>query len=280
MIAIFPCLARQITYDKAITATSTKAARLAVALAAGLLAFASLPGMARAGGHATLEMGSNGTQLRIEWRDPATVRLNMASVSGSTIYFLLRAGKYYMIRNGTVMPQLALPGMFLKRAGAAAQPTLVGPTGSETIAGIRGDVYRLNWPSATKGRGRAKDIVLSDNPLVIEMTKAWIANAAGMPNSQMRDSKALSEIYQNKGALRIGKFFLVVSIDGVMPPTSDFVVPTAKAVGMAANGQGFGQKSGVLGMIQRMEQQSGNSAPGSSAANAMIGKYIKRLLGN
>lgn len=268
-------------------------------LAAGLLAFVSLPTVAVAGGHATLAMGPDHTKMHIEWRNASMVRLDMPAVGGPSIYTLLLGGKLYVVNNGRVMPERAISGMFISRSGTAGHPTLVGPIGRETIAGIRGRVYRLNWPVTSKygnqNPDRPRDIVLTNNNLVRQMTKAWIANAAEMRNSQMRDSKAMEELFRNRGTLRVGKFFRVVRIDGRMPSASDFALPTAKFQGMASNGLGQGlgqgldqgldqgqrQKSGIFSMIKgeikSMEQQSGNSAPGSRAANTMINKYINRL---
>lgn len=197
-----------------------------------LLLLVILPTQALAGGHATLSLGSNNTQMKIEWRNASTARFNIPAPGGraGSVYTLLLNGKIYLVSNGRVMSGLA--GMFSSHSGILGHPMLSGPIGSETIAGIHGSVYRVVWPTKSnngEGRlGRFKDVVLTNNSLVREMTKVWIANATAMQNTQMRVSNALKDVFGNRGVLRAGNTMRVVSIDGRMPPASDFVLPKSR----------------------------------------------------
>ena len=203
--------------------------RFPVGLAVCCCVLLGLPLHASAAGYATISLGQ-GSKMKVEWRDASTARFDL----GTNAYSILRNGKLYMVTGGRVMSADMLKHMGRDKnqlsdaqAMQHGKPSLKGPLGSETIAGIRGNVYKLTFG------GRTGEVVLTDNPLVKQLTRVWIAYASSMGGNSMVSAKVMRQMFNNKGELRSGNNFHLVSINGNTPPASDFVLP-AKPSAMPA----------------------------------------------
>lgn len=202
-------------------------------LLAGLLL--GLSGIAWAGGNAT--WSADGQSMSIAWRDAQTVRME---VQGGD-YMLVRGGKAYMIshRGGQpmvidlsamrqAMDQMAgSPGPAAPAAGPSGGDILVEieATGrKETVAGIDGEVYRIVYRDDS-GQG-TREMVLSEDPLAVEMTQAWFATIqalSGGNGGADRMDRELAE--RGLGLLRAGDDFKVSSVSAETRAAGDFELP-------------------------------------------------------
>lgn len=202
--------------------------RLAAAVLGPLLLL--LPLAAAAGGSATLKSGG-GTLIDISWADSHTLRLENRD---SPSYFLVRDGKAYAVtRQGqrTVVMDMGtmMKMMGGQRAAGRDRPAFgeigaIEATGaSETVAGVKGSVYRLSWTDH-EGRRHSGEAVLTDDPLVVEMTDAYLSSVQAMYGSG-------ATAFQNglpdgkRGLLRSGSDLRLQSISGEAPPAGDFELP-------------------------------------------------------
>lgn len=205
--------------------------RFALLLATGVLS--TLPTTALAGGKAALAAGGN--TLHIAWRDAETLRMETGDDSS---YFIMRDGKAYSVTQagGTprVMDMAAMMQMMRAMGGQSAPqpaPDSFGSVGkveatgaTETVAGIKGRVYRMTWtdPDGSKHSGEA---VLTDDPLAVQMTSAYLGSVTAMFGSDNSSSFQSGLPGKDRGLLRVGDSFQVTSISRTDPPASAFELP-------------------------------------------------------
>ena len=206
-----------------------------------------LPTAAWAGGSAVIEtsgaraagMQMSGSEIHVQWQDDDTVRVENA---GEDSYIIADDGKAYSVTMTDGRPQVMDMGGMLQmmraRSGGAKDPVGEGafgsidsvePTGeTETVAGIEGRVYRV---TATDGSGgtRTETMVLTDDPRVVGMTRAYLGSIAAMFGSS--DGAGSLSQWQDglpgddKGLLRSGHDFRVTSISGGEPSPDAFELP-------------------------------------------------------
>lgn len=90
------------------------------------------------------------------------------------------------------------------------------------MAGVQGHVYRLQWTDK-QGKQHREEAVLTSDPLVVEMTDAYLSGIQSLYGSgatAFRNSLPEGE----RGLLRSGGF-RVESISGKALPASDFELP-------------------------------------------------------
>lgn len=197
-----------------------------------ILLAALLPAAVLAGGVATIQSG--GENMKIAWQDDGAVRMD---TSDPGQYMIMRDGKMYSVsmQNGQpmVMDMSGMFKMFSAMAKSQKQPqgTLVGhidkveATGaSETIAGIEGRVYHITTTSPD-GKTETVEAVLTDNPLVVAMTKAYMDAMLGMLAPETADSLMAALPDDDRGMLRSGTDFKLASISGDAPDPSQFELP-------------------------------------------------------
>ncbi|MES1943408.1 hypothetical protein PC39_04792 [Salinisphaera sp. PC39] len=209
--------------------------RFTAGLLGGLLA--ALSAAVWADGSAT--WGAGGQSMSIAWRDAQTVRMD---VQGGD-YMLVRDGNAYMVSHRGGQPMVidlsamrqAMGGM-AGSAGPAAPAA--GPSGgdalveieatgrTETVAGIEGEIYRVVYRD-DGGQG-TQEMVLSDDPLAVEMTQAWFAAIAALSGGNGgadadRMDRELAE--RGLGLLRAGDDFKVSSISAGARAAGDFELP-------------------------------------------------------
>lgn len=221
-------------------------------LTASLLALL-LPVVAQAAGSATFDTGGD-SQLVIYWQDDGNLRMGAANAGH---YMLIENGKAYSVSTASKPAQvIELGGMIKALSGKNDQPTFgaiasIKATGKhETIAGIRGKVYRVDVVQPD-GQQVSQTIVLTDNPLVREMTHAYISSFAAFAGNTRSDKFLAALPKGERGLLRTDDNFRLASITAKAPAADLFTLP-AKPKKMADMMQGLQQK--MRQMHQRMQQ--------------------------
>lgn len=199
-------------------------------LAAALLL---VPLAALAGGNAALRAnsGGGGTDINISWSGDGELRMETGNSPG---YFIVRGGKAYMVMQQggrtLVMDLASMMKMAAGQAGGMPSGDTFGrvesieATGaSETVAGIEGRVYQVTWTDSD-GKRRSGEVVLTDDPLVAEMTDAYLGAVQAMSGAET-DAYRGSLPEGERGLLRSGDDFRLESISGDAPPSGHFELP-------------------------------------------------------
>lgn len=196
-------------------------------LTAGMMLAAALPALAD--GQATIATSEShdAMQMEIRWADD---RMRMDFPSQQQGYMLMRDGKGYMVteQNGqTVIIDMAmLKEMSEADAANASQAQSVESleaTGeTETVAGIEGEIYRIQWTDRG-GNAHDDDIVLSDDPLAHEMLQAFQSYIGAVMDESDPIGSALLD--RELGMLRFGGKFKIVEITDTAPATDTFELP-------------------------------------------------------
>lgn len=201
-----------------------------IAIFAGILLWSAV---AWSGGSATWT-GGGGQSVRIDWRDADTVRMNTSEDD----YMLVRDGNAYMVSHRGGRPMVIDWAMMrsMISAGGGGGPRAQGPIGddalvsmeatgrAETVAGIEGEVYRITYRD--DGEEKTREVVLSDDPLAVEMTQAWFttmqAIAGKIGGMDSIDAKLEA---RGLGMLSGGDDFRVTEISDQARPAADFELP-------------------------------------------------------
>jgi hypothetical protein len=255
------------------------------AATAALVAAAWLVGAAHAAGLVRYEIkdpesGQRG-HMTYEWLSPQQVRIE-ASVAdmpvGTQAYQLMRDGKLYnvTVQDGqTVVMEL---GRMLRLMGrlASALPSSADDdvhelkdlraTGrSETVAGLRGEVYELVYLD-DQGRTRREEIVLSNDPLAYELSQAMqayarlIVEAMDKTVPQGRDQFAGRLRDQRVGMLRMGEFMRAVEVSRTAPAAARLALP--------AEPMALPDLSGLAGALRGAQREAAGDAARESAEGA------------
>lgn len=201
-------------------------------LVGGLLMAVSLPALAD--GQAVIQAASpdDGSQasMDVSWAGDS-MRLDFPEQQEG--YMLLQGDKGYMITRAEgqkiimdlgMLKELA-EGMTGEQANTAAARSLdsLEATGeTETVAGIEGEVYSIEWTD-NGGTSHAETIVLSDNVQARELLDAFHSYQKSLMGEPDPIAQALEE--RGMGMLRQGDSFLIVSISDASPDTSRFKLP-------------------------------------------------------
>lgn len=201
--------------------------RLSVFFAAILLFF---PLAAHPGGSAVVQ--TSGDTVHLSWRDSNTLRMQSP---GETDYMILRDGKVYEITYEDGHPTVIDVGEMMKGFMTGLQedasfmrlvPSSTKATGRrETVAGIQGKVYEV---TATNAHGRKEMInaVLTSSALATELTDSYLHMIEAMYGSaEVRNAFIHALPEAERGILRFGDDWAVISISEKTPAASDFVLP-------------------------------------------------------
>lgn len=235
--------------------SSTGGVALALTLALGGLV--SGAEVAFAAGHATVAMGDQSQNMQIEWQDAKNARFTLPA-AGDNSYTILHDGKIYMVANGEIIPGNLMSGfaaMAKKKhpstpaaaSGNGDMPTLVGPKGTKTVAGISGQVFTLHWKDGASPKDT--DIVLTKNKKVSELWAVWAAYGASMGSfggvNTKKRAALMANLFAGRGVLRMGNTFHLVKIDSTPPAAADLALPQQSPADAAAMDilQGFFNKN-------------------------------------
>ncbi|TXS93020.1 hypothetical protein FV139_13805 [Parahaliea maris] len=241
------------------------------------------------------------------------LRINMQE-SGAGGYMLVRDGKMYVVNYNDGQPMVFDLGSAFQMFGSmatSATPSTVDSkvislkaTGaSETLGGIKGDVYELRFIDH-EGRERQENLVLSDDPLAIgfrdAIEKMARTLAASVDEKQFeKELKASEKLQQqladlNKGVLRYGKDMQIRSIKDTTVDAQRFVLPAAPTDlggmmsgifgGGSSSSQKSGQSSGGLGSLfgggsSSDKEEAPAEEEGTGSAAEGVGKAVGEAFG-
>lgn len=236
--------------------------KIKLLLELGSLAAVTLlvPSLALAGGKATMvtssaltqmeeqKLGSESATLTMTWQDTNTIRMDFGD---SSHYLLMRDGKAYSVTQSEgetqVMDMAGMSAMIKAMSGKNANndnpfgriDSTKATGASETIAGIKGQVYQMTWTDPD-GSQQSGDAVLTNDPLVMEMTEAYLNAMGSMIGAEYTRSYQDALPADERGLLQVGDQFQVESIEQADPPASTFELP-AEPMDLQSLLKGLGQ---------------------------------------
>lgn len=148
-------------------------------------------------------------------------------------YMLLQDGKGYMVSENegqkiimdlSMLKDLAesMSGEQANAASARSLESLEATGETETIAGIKGEVYQIQWTD-NGDNTHNETIVLSDNPQARELLNAFHSFQKSLMGEPDPIALALEE--RGMGMLRQGDSFLIDSISDDIPNANLFTLP-------------------------------------------------------
>jgi len=234
-----------------------------------------------AAGTATIA-SSEGDTMTFEYRDDALLRVGVEDssymlVRDNTLYIVSYEGDEPMVIDASSMMK-GFSGMVQQAAPSATTAEFVSleKTGrSETIAGIKGEVYMLS--TRQDGEESTQEVVMSDDERAIEFRDAlFVMGQAAMDafgEYQLRDDnkdvqKQLADM--NLGVLRVGQEMTVKEISSDSVAAARFELP-AEPMDM----QGLGAMMGAMGESSGKEVNADGEKSGglfSGMMDALGGK--------
>lgn len=192
------------------------------------LVAALLPLSVMAAGSAVLQFDGDTTNL--SWQDNRTVRIDTPGEDNS--FMLIRDGKAYVVQTEDGAPQVMEIGDMMRNLSGQDKSEVfeekiesVKATGKkETVAGIAGEVYQFTVIDKD-GKSKTTEAVLTNDPLVVEMTQAYLGFSEALAGS-----KGTSEIRKafpagKQGLLRSGDDMKLQSISSAAPAADAFKLP-------------------------------------------------------
>lgn len=204
-----------------------------------------LPGAALAAGKATLinteqamqEEGVSGpVSITLIWDDNKNIRMDYSGEAAVNGYFITRDGKTYSVSEESGQPVVMDMSVMASMIKAMANEDndigslfnnmehIKTTKNSETVAGIKGNVYQMNWTEAD-GSEQSEQAVLTSDPLVVEMTEAYMSAMSGMVGDDIIRAYQDAMPNKDKGILKVSDQFYVESIKKENPPASTFELP-------------------------------------------------------
>jgi hypothetical protein len=173
--------------------------------------------------------------------------------------------------------------------GQRAGKTRFEPTGrKETVAGYKGEVYRLIYTDAS-GKTREEEVVLSNHPDVKELNKSWIVLASRMSQIMGRDAaeelRQATEAAQKHGyggMLRSGEDMVLKSLEKTSLKDSHYQLPKGVEMvnmqdpgGAVTKGQGSQEDhlSESAGEISETAQDEAKESAKDSVRKAIRGLW-------
>ncbi|WP_439101379.1 hypothetical protein [Congregibacter sp.] len=219
-------------------------------------------------GSATIT-SKDGASSTFEYSDEY-LRISIPDQDG---YAVVRDGSIYTVMQQDGRTLVIDAGSAMKGMGAGVATTVpaqfnseigsLDKTGrTEVVAGIKGDVYELNFVDEN-GNEQIEEVVLSDDPRALEfrdglflmMGVASKLTSEGTADSTASIQKALADI--NSGLLRYGQEMTVTDINGDNIDPARFELPAEPL-----NLQGIGA------MLRNMSQQAPADTNSSEAADS------------
>jgi len=200
---------------------------------------------ANASGIATFK-GMDGEEpytLSLEYLNQTTSRIDMKSKSDATGYLLFNDRQAQVVssyQGNTLvldlasMNQMAQSLGVMKILGIDSETLLVQffeivATGKmETVAGIDGEVYKINW--SRNNVKQQDELVLSRSRLAWEYTAAWMdaldVISKASPSIDIKGDELMAKVKKDKlGVLRFGNRFQLVSAQSKAINPARFVAP-------------------------------------------------------
>lgn len=195
--------------------------RLVMSLLVLLAGF--LPMAVLGGGTATVQTGDGTAQFY--WSDDG-FRIGGTDAAD---YMIIRDGKGYSVSTGYGQPRVFALNVSNSDDGQEDESvfdsvdSIEATGGGETVAGIEGQVYRMTTTDSD-GKTETMKVVLTSNPLVMEMTQAYMRAIQTLAGR--KDDAFMAALPGGRsGLLRVEDDYRVTSISGAEPAASLFVLP-------------------------------------------------------
>lgn len=219
------------------------------------------------------EAGASST-TRFEYLDESTSRMGVEGQKNADSYMLFKDGKALVVthtQGQTIVMDMAQLANMASSLGAATGQSTKGFTSSvdsmnatgkkETVAGIKGEIYQLEW--VENGEKRQDELVLSKDRNVRAYTRAWMNAIRVMQEAgaqqEIKGDHLVARLDKKKlGILRLGERFELKSIKSGSPDAARFEAPES-TMDMPDLGSLFGG-------------QSGNAAAAATEAGAVAGE--------
>lgn len=210
-----------------------------------------LPTIALAGGKATMITteqpmkmegqadNSGPTTITLTWQDQNTLRMDFGDVGADNLadtYLIMRDGKTYSVSQNDGQPLVmdmsamsSLMKSMMPKGSNDENPfgnidSIKATQNSETVAGIKGRVYNMSWTDPD-GSKQSDEAVLTDDPLVVEMTQAYLGAMSTMVGDEYTRLYKDALPSADQGLLKVGDQFYVESISPADPPAASFELP-------------------------------------------------------
>jgi len=207
------------------------------------LTLAAMAGPALADGTAVIGTpdAEGSHEMRVSWLNQDTIRMEPVDPAAGA-YMVLRDGAAYSVSpagaGGPMVMDLstisAMGQGLAAQSGApgpdasigehaAAEVTGMRPTGArETVAGLEGAVYEIDWIDQS-GAARTTTAVLSEDPLAVELTQAF--STFGETTHAEADPRSRRIVDSGLGLLRFGESFRVASLEDGGVSAAAFELP-------------------------------------------------------
>lgn len=218
------------------------------------LAAALLPLAAMAAGTATLE--GDGDTMEVMWQDTDNARFGQADDDD---YMLMQSGKVYLVMHEGGAPQVLDIGdmaqMFMAFLDEDTLNELMPETvdnikatgKSETIAGIKGDVYEISYTTGS-GETETREAVLTGNKTVTELTDVALHTFRTLTGTPELGRFVDDLPKDRRGILRLDDSHILASISDRKPDDSLFELP----------GKPQGLQDLMKGLSDMLDQATGN----------------------
>lgn len=246
---------------------------------------------AMAGGTATI--ASQEQSMSLEYNGEL-VRMNVGDQSDT--YMLIRDGRMYSVSGDMVFDASSLMRNFASQAPAPGDDVgdfhgMKATGRTETVAGIGGEVYVIDFTDS-EGRRQQKEAVLSSDRRAREMQDAFMQMTRVMAEATGTNTSGAAEMdaaLDGRGILRMGNEMRVTAISGSTPSASRFALPAEpQKLGGGEGEGGLGAAiSGFLG--DKSERQADRAASRTEqevdeqtdkAADGLMDKAFDKLFGN
>lgn len=175
--------------------------------------------------------------MTIEARNAQTARIRFPE-KDSFGYMLLRNGKGYMVIENDgdrrAIDMASFAALFngdgntsANGVDAVADIIEARPSGrSETVAGVKGKVYKVTWRDGD-GKTHNDDMVLSSDSRVRLVTQAWVSLMSAMTGKERQQKWPLTALLEreNAGILRFGTNYRVQKLSIHDLPDQHFALP-------------------------------------------------------
>lgn len=181
---------------------------------------------------------SDGNQMKFEYEGD-NLRINTGQ-EGS--YMVVNNDGIYVVSNANGTPMVIDAGKMMGMFGdmAATAPSIASSkivsleaTGKrENNAGIEGEIYKLEYIDNSSEDVQTAELVLSDDPRAIKMSKAMNGFAAAMVKALGQDPEGANDLEKqmaklDKGVLRYGDDMRVTALSDRTIASDRFVLPAA-----------------------------------------------------
>ena len=201
-------------------------------LLAGMMLVAATSALADGKATITSNDSQQDMQMQIQWAGDK-MRMDFSGQQQHG-YMLMRDGKGYMVTQQGGQPIIMDMAMLREMSDSMGDNTgamasqaetvdsLEATGETETVAGVEGKVYRLEWTDRG-GQSHEDTLVLSDDPLAHEMLTAFQNYVEAVMGRA--DPIGAAVLEKDLGMLRFGDRFKVADIADTSPDTGTFELP-------------------------------------------------------